>query len=261
MLNSARQLVAPPCRCIGVGGKTLIFIHGFLDAGDIWMPVIRQIQTSQMRSILFDLPGMGERYSEEGPFTLRRFADEVSAIINAVDGRIVLVGHSMGTQIADLAAAANPERIDGLVLLAPIPLAGTHLPDEAIAPFKSLAGDIDAHRQIRKQLTSRLVGAAFDALVALGLRDRAEAVSTFVDAWNTGDADGNELSRFTAPTLVLRGADDRFVTADLVASAVLQRFSNVRSSSVAHAGHWPQAEQPALVARLIDEFLGKIGWS
>jgi pimeloyl-ACP methyl ester carboxylesterase len=233
----------------------------FLDAGDIWMPVIRQIQTSQMRSILFDLPGMGERYSEEGPFTLRRFADEVSAIINAVDGRIVLVGHSMGTQIADLAAAANPERIDGLVLLAPIPLAGTHLPDEAIAPFKSLAGDIDAHRQIRKQLTSRLVGAAFDALVALGLRDRAEAVSTFVDAWNTGDADGNELSRFTAPTLVLRGADDRFVTADLMASAVLQRFSNVRSSSVAHAGHWPQAEQPALVARLIDEFLGKIGWS
>jgi pimeloyl-ACP methyl ester carboxylesterase len=224
------------------------------------MPVIRQFRTSQIRSILFDLPGMGERYGEEGPFTLRRCADEVSAIINAVDSRIVLVGHSMGTQIADLAAAADPDRIDGLILLAPIPLAGTHLPDEAIAPFKSLAADVDAQRQIRKQLTAGLDGAAFDALVALGLRDRAEAVSTFVDAWNTGDADGNGLSRFTAPTLVLRGTDDGFVTADLVASAVLQRFSNVRFSSVAHAGHWPQVEQPALVVRLIDEFLEKIGW-
>jgi pimeloyl-ACP methyl ester carboxylesterase len=261
VLNLATHSAIPPYRCIGDGDKALIFIHGFLDAGEIWVPVIHQLRTPQIRSVLFDLPGMGERYADAGVFTLRRFKDEVEAIIEAIDGRTVLIGHSMGTQIADLAAAAHPDRIDGLVLLAPVPLAGTNLTGDAIAPFKSLGGDVDAQRQIRKQLTAGLSGSAFDALVALGLRDRAEAISAFVDAWNTGDADGTKPSRFTGPTLVLRGAEDSFVTPDLVASGVLPRFSNVRASSIAQAGHWPHAEQPALVAGLLDEFLENLGWA
>ena len=68
----------------------------------------------------FDYSGHGE---SEGAFedgTIGAWRDDALAVIDELtDGRLVLVGSSMGGWIACLAAMARPERIKALVLIAP----------------------------------------------------------------------------------------------------------------------------------------------
>jgi pimeloyl-ACP methyl ester carboxylesterase len=105
---------------------TVILVHGFLDSGAIWRSVITALGPVASGWTTTDLPGMGELCAAKGPFTLARYADEISALIDRAGGPVVLVGHSMGAQIVELAAARRPQNVVGLFLLSPVPLAGVH---------------------------------------------------------------------------------------------------------------------------------------
>jgi pimeloyl-ACP methyl ester carboxylesterase len=59
---------------------------------------------------------------DPGPFSLDRLAQAVASVVEAVGRFTVLVGHSMGAQIAELVARTRPRPIAGLVLLTPVPL-------------------------------------------------------------------------------------------------------------------------------------------
>ena len=72
--------------------------------------------------------GSGARGDAEGPFDYDRFATDVGAVVDHIGKPFVIVGHSMGSAIAELVAAARPDRAMGLVLLAPVPVAGRDVP-------------------------------------------------------------------------------------------------------------------------------------
>ncbi len=73
-------------------------------------------------ALLFDYSGHGQ---SEGAFeagTISAWREDALAAIDALtQGRLVLVGSSMGAWIALLAALARPERVKGMVLIAPAP--------------------------------------------------------------------------------------------------------------------------------------------
>jgi pimeloyl-ACP methyl ester carboxylesterase len=205
--------------------------------------------------VQLDLPGCGERASASGPFTYERYAADVGAVVDALEKPFVIVGHSMGAAIAELVAAARPERALGLVLLSPVPLAGTRLPDEAIEPFRSLGGDQEAQREARERLTTGLSEAGLERLVATGRPMRPEVVRAMAESWNAGLADAPERSAYAGPVLILRGAGDGFVTEELVSTTVSPRFASATTVTVERAGHWPHVEQPADVGAKLDDFL------
>ena len=68
-----------------------------------------------------------------------RYATEVGAVLKQIGKRAVIIGQSMGAQIAELVAAANPDLVSGLVLVTPVPLGGVNAPVEAVQPFKTSA--------------------------------------------------------------------------------------------------------------------------
>ena len=51
---------------------------------------------------------MGARVTESGPFRLARFAADVARTLDELEGRVLPVGHSMGAQVAELAAGLRP---------------------------------------------------------------------------------------------------------------------------------------------------------
>jgi len=130
---------------------TFVFVHGFLDDAAVWRPLIAalHVPTSQSRAV--DLAGMSGCPQEAGPYTLGRYANDVIDVIDGLSGPVVLVGHSIGTLIAELAAVERPDRVVALALLTPMPLAGAHLPEAAVAPFKSVGGSAAAQRALRLQ--------------------------------------------------------------------------------------------------------------
>jgi pimeloyl-ACP methyl ester carboxylesterase len=74
------------------------------------------------RFVRFDYFGHGESSGEFGQGTIGRWRSDALAVVDRLtEGPLVLVGSSMGGWMALLVALARPERVKGLVLLAPAP--------------------------------------------------------------------------------------------------------------------------------------------
>ena len=192
----------------GEGDRAIVFVHGFLDDQHVWDEVIAALETPGFERVQLDLAGCGTRASASGPFTYPRYAADVGAVVDALEKPFVIVGQSMGAPIAELVAAARPERALGLVLLTPVPLPGARLPAEAIEPFRALGGLEQAQRAVREHLSVALSEAGLERMVEVGLRSRPEVVRAMADCWNAGVAKAPERSEYTGPVLIVRGADD-----------------------------------------------------
>ncbi|MFI5610880.1 alpha/beta fold hydrolase [Amycolatopsis sp. NPDC051903] len=240
-----------------------VFVHGFLDDHHVWDGVVAALPSGGER-VVVDLAGSGERAGAAGPFTYDRFAADVLSTVDELGGPFVLVGHSMGAAVAELVAAARPELTRGLVLVNPIPLAGTGLADEAIEPFRVLgAAGAGAQRSARANLSPNLSVETSERIGRAGLRMRPEVVRALADCWNNGAAEGDAPSGFAGPVLIVRGGADPFITEDLVTTAVAPRFAAPVTEVVEGAGHWTHSEAPGRVAELIARFAGgrARGWA
>ena len=104
-------------------GPTVIFLPGYMSdmegskalALDSWCE-------SQGRAFLrFDYGGCGISPGDFEKQSLADWRDDAVAMVDSVEGPVVLVGSSMGGWIMLLAALARPERIAGLVGIAAAP--------------------------------------------------------------------------------------------------------------------------------------------
>ena len=166
---------------------------------------------------------------------------------------MIVVGQSLGTQVA----AQHPDRVRGLVLLTPVPLGGTQLPDEAVAPFGALGGDLAAQRQSRAQLSPHLSEEQLDRLADLGAPVSAEVIAHHVDVWNDGVSNAPATSAFGGPVLIIRGGADEFVTEQMI-DAISPRFAQAEVKVIDNGGRWLHVEYPGTVATIILDFTDEI---
>jgi pimeloyl-ACP methyl ester carboxylesterase len=234
---------------------TLLFIHGFLDDATVWDGVIDAL-AGKVGMVRYNLPGFGTRknaVADPRDVTLESLAAEAGDIVAHIDGPVIVVGQSMGSQIAELVAAGHANRVQGLVLLTPVPLGGTELPTEDIEPFRALGGNADAQRALRAQVSPNLAAHQLDRLVRIGSAVRPDVAARYADVWNEGVSDAPAVSEFTGPVLMIRGAADGFVTEELVA-AISPRFARPDVRVIENGGHWVHIEYPAAVAAMILAF-------
>lgn len=241
---------------------TLVFVHGYLDGPDVWQPLIGQLTGSEWRMVTCRLTraSPGRETSAE---TLERYARQVlaqtdiaaPAIGLAGPGRLVIVGHSMGAQVAELAALELGHRLHGMVRITPAPLAGYPLPPEVLARFESRAvlTDPSAIGTGKQAMAEALDRAAVDILVRATLATGPDTALEQLQAWTGGHPAGQQTSAITVPVLTV-ATDDRFFTADMLEQSA-SRFRHSAFERIPGAGHWPQLEQPAVLARTLDRFV------
>ncbi|HTX94831.1 MAG TPA: alpha/beta fold hydrolase [Mycobacterium sp.] len=207
------------------GSPTVLLIHGFLDDATVWDGLVDCLG-GEVGAVRYDLPGFGTRIGSVGAVrgaTLESLAAEAGEIVEGIDGPVIVVGQSLGAQVAELVAAQHADRVPGLVLLTPVPLGGTHLPDEVVAPFRALGGDRDAQRDVRAELSPHLGEEQLDRLADIGASVAADVVSHYVNIWNAGMSNPPAPSAFSGRVLIIRGGADAFVT-ERVVNAVSPRF-------------------------------------
>ena len=242
----------------GAGDRVVVFMHGWIDDLHVWSPVIAELPAPGFETVRLDLAGFGDRTQANGPFTFDRFAADLLAVVDAVDKPFVLVGHSMAAPVVELAAQARPERALGLVLLAPIPMAGTRLPDDVIENFRSLAGaEAPAIQAMRQQAGPSAPEAELARIATVAAKARPEVVRATADLWNNGHPAGQPGGP-AKPVLILTGSDDPIITPD-VAATVAARFDPAKTTvtEIEKSSHWPHIEQPAVVATQISRFLAR----
>jgi esterase len=235
-----------------VGAPHLVFVHGFLDDPSIWDATVSHLGFGPDTVTRVDLVGPDADSGRAS--SVERLAAEVVDVIEKRDGPVVLVGQSMGAQVAELAAAATADRTVALVLVTPVPLSGMHLPDPVAASFKSLANDYEAQCKARTDLSVALTSEAVKNLAERGITIPDDIVAALVDAWNLGSAQGNDATRFPGPVLIVRGAGDPFITQDVVAASD-HRFPRAQLVTLEGSGHWPHIEQPRAFAAAVFQFL------
>jgi pimeloyl-ACP methyl ester carboxylesterase len=234
---------------------TLLLIHGFLDDASIWEGLVDCLG-GEVSAVRYDLPGFGARIGsveEARGTTLESLAAEAGEIVDGIDGPVIVVGQSLGTQVAELVAARHQDRVRGLVLLTPVPLGGTQLPYEVVAPFGALGGDRMAQRSLRGQLSPHLDEEQLDRLADIGAPVAADVVSHYVGVWNAGLSNPPATSAFSGPVLIVRGGADAFVTEQVV-SAISPRFADADVKVIEKGGHWVHFEYPGAVAAMILDF-------
>lgn len=101
-------------------GPVVLCLHGILDHGAAWELVARDLARRGFHVVAPDQRGHGRsaHASDAAGYYLMDFVADADALSRHFGERpLTLVGHSMGSAIASLLAAARPERIGSLILV------------------------------------------------------------------------------------------------------------------------------------------------
>jgi pimeloyl-ACP methyl ester carboxylesterase len=133
--------------------KTFILIHGSWHSAWNWHRVVPLLQQQGHRAIAIDLPGMGRDKTPIGEVTFATTVEKICQLIDSIDGKVILVGHSKNGIIISQAAEYRPAKIEKLVYLAAylIPNGKTQReysmqdPDGILKPFVTMYPELNAH--------------------------------------------------------------------------------------------------------------------
>jgi pimeloyl-ACP methyl ester carboxylesterase len=97
-------------------GKTIVFLHGFLESSAIWEDFAQEL-SAKFRIFTIDLPGHGGSGVLAEEHSMELMAEEVKNILE-IEGiqKIMLVGHSMGGYVSLAFAEKYPQMVKGLIM-------------------------------------------------------------------------------------------------------------------------------------------------
>ncbi|GAB3476674.1 alpha/beta fold hydrolase [Nocardiopsis coralliicola] len=222
----------------------VVLVHGLRVSSSMWRPQVAELGERGRLVVAPDLPGHGGRRGEV--FSLGSAVDAVLEAADAVGGRPLLVGLSLGGFVSIAAAAAAPERIGGLVAAS-----CTARPAQSLAhvyripaalldvlPDKGAAVNERFHRMT-------LPGEGAEAVLGGGLA--MEAARKVIDEIADLDVLG-ALSSYPGPVWLVNGARDHFRIHE-------KRFLDVcaqgRLLNIPRAGHMVSLDQPHNFGRIV----------
>lgn len=244
----------------GTGDTTLLLIHGFGESLFTWRAILDPLATGY-RVVAFDLPGFAGSSKPAAAYTLEAMTSRVSDFVDRwTRGPVIVVGHSMGGEIAASLAIAKPERIVAAVLLAPagwgVSLGGitdTMYPEKARLLAWYLSGRAFALPEHDPEWLGEPDSAAAHTLVTDSLYRRSTAAVLQEFDFR---ALREQFAKISQPVLLIWGTLDPVIPyflADSLAGAI----PCATLQSLSGALHRPQVELPDTVTSLIKGFAAR----
>jgi pimeloyl-ACP methyl ester carboxylesterase len=234
-------------------GPTILFVHGYPDSWYAYEPSLRRMPTD-VRAVAFSQRGFGDSDRPAFGYTMADLAADAAAFMDAVDiAEATVVGHSMGSLVAQELALSYPERVSGLVLVgasanfdnpvvreveAAVRQLGDVIPREFVEEFQAST----VHRKLPADFTRGLVSENMKAPPHVW-RDALAGILAFRSS--------DRLARLTVPTLIVGG--DRDEIAPIAGQRELhQKIRGSRFLCYEGTGHSPNWEEPQ---RFVDDLL------
>jgi sigma-B regulation protein RsbQ len=248
------------------GGPTLVFAHGFGCDQSMWRLVTPAFEPDH-QVVLFDHVGAGgsdlSAWSPTRYASLEGYARDVLEICQELDLRdVVFVGHSVSAMIGVLAAAREPDRFAGLVLVGPSP---RYVDD---APYRGgfQAEDIE---ELLESLDSNYLGwSAAMAPAIIGNPERPELGEELTNSFCRTDPtiarhfarvtftsdNRDDLARVGVPCLILQSRQDVIAPLE-VGEFVHARIPGSTLVVLDATGHCPNLSAPDQVVAALREWL------
>ncbi|MEP6624657.1 MAG: alpha/beta hydrolase [Acidimicrobiia bacterium] len=235
-------------------GQPIVFAHGFGCDQNMWRYVAHRFE-DRFRVVLFDHIGAGasdlDSYDDRHA-SLAGYSQDVLSICRDLDLReIVFVGHSVSAMVGVLAAIAEPERFDKLVLVGP---SARYIDDDGYTGGFSEA-DID---EMLDSLESNYLGwSSSMAPAIMGNPDRPELGEELTTSFCRTDPaiarqfaevtfrsdNRSDLARVSTPTLVLQCSSDAIAPQE-VGRFVADAIDNADFVLLDATGHCPNLSAP-----------------
>lgn len=250
--------------------KHVVLIHGTWGNGDSFGDARRAFEargyTVHTPTLRHHDLSLVEGAEKIGPLSVRDYADDVAALIDSLDSPPLVVGHSLGGLVAQLAAART--RHVGLIAAAPAPAAGI------FASYPGALRVFTTHfaqsrpwekplyprpwRVFRRYFTNttdeRIARDLYSVMVCDSGRVYCEMVFWFLDRERAAKVD---LASVTTPVLAIGGRRDRVVNRRM-ARATAKRYSRASYVEIPASDHYLLHGDalPVTMAR-IDEWMGR----
>ena len=257
------------------GKAPALLLHGLASNLTRWSEFVERTTLAEQRDVIrVDLRGHGDSPAR-GRLSLEGWCDDLLALLDAIEApRALLVGHSLGAQVALACATRAPQRVAALVLIDPVFRSALHGRWKWIARaaplFVAAAAIVRALNALglRRREIAPLDLRALDELARASLGS-PQAEAEFIRRYSSTRADLRtfrsahylqelvEMFRPLAspesiamPTLVLLSTGATFAALPEM-RAIAARFPRGQVQTV-DCHHWPLTERPDEVRDLID---------
>lgn len=246
----------------GSTGQTIAFSHGLLWGTELFAPQVEALR-GRYRCISWDHRGQG-RSAADHRNTIDMelvWQDAVALLENLGTGAVHFCGLSMGGFVGMRMGARRPDLVRSLLLLE---TSSDPEPVENLARYRLLTRAVKllGPRIVKSRVLPIMMGKS--TLADSARRDEVARFSDLMsrrkDIWRAvnGVIDRAgihcELSRISAPTLVVVGDED-VATTPAKAERIVSAIRGATLARIPHAGHSSTVEQPAAVTGVIEAFL------
>jgi len=240
-------------------GRTIVFLHGYGESLLGWREVINRLGPGY-RLVAIDVPPFGLSSKPTTGYSNARITSVVADVVRQTDSTgVVLVGHSMGGEIAALVALEHPALVRELVLVDPAGLGGNMVASMGTpgAFTRRLAAAWQAVVGVVLPVHDPAWLAEPDSALAYqpsGDRAYYVGVSALLKEFDFTALEGR-LSAIRAPTLVIWGAHDTLFPLQSVGRRFGAEIPGAKFVVLPRAFHRPPATHPDAVAHEIVQFL------
>lgn len=239
------------------GAPALVFANSLGTDLRVWDPLLPHLPAGG-RWLRHDQRGHGLSDCPRGPWSIEALADDLEALLEEREvEQAVLVGLSVGGMVAQVLAVRRPERVRALVLCDTAHRIGNHqMWQQRIEALE--AGGLGS---LSEAILERWFAPPFHAerpgelAIWRNMLTRTPLEGYIATCEAIRDADLTEQARrLRMPVLCLVGARDGATPPALVRE-LASLLPDARFAEIPEAGHLPPVEAPALVGRLIADFL------
>ncbi|MBT3181457.1 MAG: alpha/beta hydrolase [Deltaproteobacteria bacterium] len=238
---------------------TLIFIHGWSCDGSYWKEQIPYF-SKEYQVAAIDLAGHGRSGLKRKIYSIDSFADDVKAVVDSIGAsKVILIGHSMGGELAVKAANLLPKRVIGVVVVDSIQDVAYPLTSEGFArmvePFKE-----DFNKATKYFLKDMFVPSTSPKLIAWITEDMSSspphvgisAMEEFMGEYQKGRITGY----FTNINVPIFSINSKLYPTNIKSNK--KYIKNYNVTFIEDAGHFPMLEKPIAFNKALDQIVS--GW-
>jgi pimeloyl-ACP methyl ester carboxylesterase len=238
------------------GGRAVLFLHGYTDSWFSYSLVLPHLSPS-FRAVALSQRGHGDSERPECCYNIADLAADAVALLDALDvGKATVVGHSMGSFIAQRVAIDHPERVERLVLIGSAVNAANEgiiglndyvqtltdpVPREFVHEFQAST--------IHAPVPDGFLDAVVDESAKLPARVWRDALTGLIGSDHAG-----RLGEIQARTLVLWGDRDS-IFARAEQDLLVETIPDARLVVYPETGHALHWERPERFARDLEAFV------
>jgi pimeloyl-ACP methyl ester carboxylesterase len=251
--------------------EAVVFVHGNPGSADDWERLVGAAGGNGLRAVALDLPDFGETIAPPGfEHSVPGYAGFLAEALEALGiERVHIVLHDFGGPIGLAWAASHPDALASVTLIDTGILPGYRWHSMARVWRTPVIGELfqaitnrpafrwSVNRAEPRGLPREFLDGMYDHY---DRRTRRAVLKLYRATDDPGEV-GSEFAALVAPrdipALVIWGEHDAYLPSEFAARQ-RDAFPSAEVHVLPASGHWPYADAPETVERLLVEFLGRV---